>query len=227
MKNLSLACAFAATAMSIGLPSQAWSEDAPPAPSADAAQQPPAPPKPESAPVAVPAPSADVQTNAAVKAEPTVRRVSPTTSAEEALVSMNFDETPLTDVIKAFREATGANIISSGTNLQGTVSVRLDNVPWRKGLGSILEPQGLQLTEQPLNSGIFLVTAKSVEIPLVTQTFSLDCAKADDVAKLFNSILGKNGTATPFPSANVVIVTSTPSTSASASASRLIRSAIT
>jgi type II secretory pathway component HofQ len=45
----------------------------------------------------------------------TVRVVSKTD--KEAMVSMTFDETPLADVIKAFRDATGANIISSGTNL--------------------------------------------------------------------------------------------------------------
>lgn len=132
-----------------------------------------------------------------------------TTPSGEALVSMTFDETPIADVIKAFRDATGANIISSGTNLQGSVSVRLDNVPWRKGLMSILEPQGLQLVEQPIGSGIYVVSVKTVEIPLFTQTFSLSHAKADDVARLFASTLGKTASATPFPSANVVIITAT------------------
>jgi len=183
MKNLTFACALAVAALSLHVPAQALAEDAKSAQPAAA------------------------QTNAVASA---VRVVSPSEpNSGEALVSMNFDETPLADVIKAFREATGANIISSGTNLQGAVSVRLDNVPWRKGLGSILEPQGLQLVEQPLNSGIFLVTTKSIEIPMVTQTFNLSYAKADDVAKLFTSTIGKTGTATPFPSANVVIVTAT------------------
>ncbi|MDD4017472.1 MAG: secretin N-terminal domain-containing protein [Kiritimatiellae bacterium] len=141
-------------------------------------------------------------------AAPTVR-VTDAANSNEPVVSMTFDETPLSDVIKAFRDATGANIISSGTNLQANISVRLDNVPWRKGLSSILDPQGLQLIEQPAGSGIYVVTTKTVEIPKITRTFELNHAKADDVAMLFKSTLGNTGSATPFPSANVVIVTAT------------------
>jgi len=151
---------------------------------------------------------AAAQTPAASKPESQSLRVTASSDAEP-LVSMSFDETPLTDVIKAFRDATGANIISSGTNLQGTVSVRLDNVPWRKGLTSILDPQGLQLAEEPTGSGIYVVTTKTVEIPKITRTFELNHAKADDIALLFKSTLGSTGSATPFPSANVVIVTAT------------------
>lgn len=139
--------------------------------------------------------------------QPPVVHVADAARSTEAVVSMSFDETPLADVIKAFRDATGANIISGGTNLQGTVSVRLDNVPWRKGLSSILDPQGLQLVEQPAGSDIFTVTLKTLEIPKLTRTFELNHAKASDVATLFKSTLGITGMATPFPSANVVIVT--------------------
>lgn len=160
--------------------------------------------------------SAHAQENApaqpAAAPQPAVVRVSATSASGdgEALVSMSFDETPLTDVIKAFRSATSANIISSGTNLQGSVSVRLDNVPWKKGLASILEPQGLQLLEQPPNSGIYVVTPKTIaEIPKITQTFTLAHSRAADVATLLKSTVGPGGTVTPFPSANVVIVTAT------------------
>lgn len=136
-----------------------------------------------------------------------VVRVISKTDKDEAVVSMTFDEAPLSDVIKAFRDATGANIISSGTNLQQTVSVRLDNVPWQKGLTSILEPQGMQLVEKPAGSGIYLVEIKSINIPTVTKTFQLANARAEAVAELFTNVLGEKGTATAFPSANTVIVT--------------------
>ncbi|MDD4622740.1 MAG: hypothetical protein PHG71_05835, partial [Kiritimatiellae bacterium] len=71
-----------------------------PQPSARAQEQAP------EAPAADPAPAA--QTVPAV-------RVVDAPGAQEAVVSMSFDETPLSDVIKAFRDATGANIISGGT----------------------------------------------------------------------------------------------------------------
>ena len=169
-----------------------------------------------SAQEAAPAKPADVSA-ATSPAEPAAAQPAPSpavrvvdaANSNEAVVSMAFDETPISDVIKAFRDATGANIISSGTNLQGNVSVRLDNVPWRKGLSSILDPQGLQLVEQPTGSGIFVVSTKTVEVPKVTRTFELSNAKADEVAKLFAATLGKDGTATPFAAANVVIITAT------------------
>jgi len=126
---------------------------------------------------------------------------------ENAVVSMSFDETPISDVIRAFRDATGANIISSGTNLSQTVSVRLDNVPWEKGLSSILDPQGLQLLEKPVGSGIYIVEEITIEIPVITKTFQLNNAQVTDVQELFASVLGDKGKATAFPSSNTLIVT--------------------
>lgn len=191
MKHTALTCLTLLTALFLAAPRDLHGQDAAApaadAPAADAAE----------APHASEAP----QTTATVRVT--------ADDTPEAIVSMEFDETPLSDVIKAFRDATGANIISGGTNLQASISVRLDNVPWRKGLGSILDPQNLQLVEQPAGSGIYVVTAKTIEIPKVTRTFELSHAKAEDVAKLFKSTLDKTGLATAFPSANVVIVTAT------------------
>ena len=191
MQHLPFTCALATTVFALLAPVQAKAENA----TATA--------QPASAVQAVSA----AKTNAAPVAP--VRILEANADKNEALVSIAFDETPLVDVIKAFRDATGANIISMGTNLQGTVSVRLDNVPWRKGLSSILNPQGLELLEAPPGSGIFVVSAQTTVIPKVTRTFKLVNAKADEVAKLFTSTIGKEGTATPFPAANVVIVTAT------------------
>ena len=49
----------------------------------------------------------------------------------------------------------------------------------------------------------------SVEIPKITQTFPLAHCRAQEVATLFKSTIGPAGTVTPFPSANVVIITAT------------------
>ncbi|MDX9866482.1 MAG: secretin N-terminal domain-containing protein [Kiritimatiellia bacterium] len=138
-------------------------------------------------------------------------RVTDASSSSEPLVSMTFDEAPLADVIKAFRDATGANIISGGTNvLQANISVSLDNVPWRKGLSSILDPQGLQLVEQPAGSGIYVINTKTVEVPKITRVFSLEYIKAEDVADLLKTTLGTTGgIVTPFKEANAVILTAT------------------
>ncbi len=137
-------------------------------------------------------------------------------SDTEPLVSMSFDETPIADVVKAFRDATGANIISGGdSNLQARISVRLDNVPWRKGLTSILEPQGLQLAEEPAGSGIYIVRARTDVVPKITRTFDLKHARADEITNLVVSAFGRDATGKPLVSAvsynagNVIIVTAT------------------
>ncbi len=137
-------------------------------------------------------------------------RVTDTADSKEAIVSMAFDETPLADVIKAFRDATGANIISGGTNLQANISVRLDNVPWRKGLSSILDPQGLQLVEQPAGSEIYVINNKTLEVPKFTRVFNLEYVKAIDVADLFKATLNTTGgVVTPFKESNAIILTGT------------------
>ncbi len=133
-------------------------------------------------------------------------RVVGQTGKNEAVVSMTFDETSLSEVIKTFRDATGANIISSGTNLQQSVSVRLDNVPWQQGLTSILEPHGLQLVEKPAGSGIYLIGVRTIEVPTITKTFQLSNARVADVEELFTAVLNDKGKATAFPSSNTIIV---------------------
>jgi Flp pilus assembly secretin CpaC len=138
-------------------------------------------------------------------------------------ISLSFDNTPLQDVIKAFRDTTGANIVTTGTNLNTlAVSMRLDNIPWKQGLDSILAPHELEAVEQPAGSGIFVIKNKSTVIPKFTKAFKLSFARAQDVAQLFKttfdlampSVAGPapagaaaNGTVSSFPSANTVIVT--------------------
>ena len=129
----------------------------------------------------------------------------------EVLVSMEFDEAPLPDVIRAFREASGATIISRWTNAAPQlVSLRLENKPWKQGLIQILEPYGLQLTEKHRGSGVYVVEEQSTVVPRFTQTFELKHLKADDVQKLFKDTLGDASSLTvAFPSANAVVVKAT------------------
>ncbi len=138
-------------------------------------------------------------------------------------ISLSFDNTPLQDVIKAFRDTTGANIVTTGTNLNSVaVSMRLDNIPWKQGLDSILAPHDLEAAEQPAGSGIYVIKNKSTVIPKFTKAFKLSFARAQDVALLFKTTFdlamptatgtvplgtGVNGTVSSFPSANTVIVT--------------------
>ncbi len=130
----------------------------------------------------------------------------------EIRVRMEFEDTPFPDVVRAFRQASGANIISGWTNpVTHLVTMRLDNVPWKQGLMSILRPYGLEMREEPRNSNIFVISEHVVQVQRVTQTFELNYAKAEQVSELFKSVLSKGSFVQAFPSANAVIVKATES----------------
>ena len=129
----------------------------------------------------------------------------------EPLVSMAFEQSTLEDVVAAFRTQTGANIVNGWTNqFTQLVSVRLDDVPWRQGLSSILVPFNLQLREEPRGSHIYIVAEpRRTAPPRFTETFELKHLEAPEVAKLFAGILPKDCLVYGEPSANVVIVKAT------------------
>lgn len=130
---------------------------------------------------------------------------------QEVRVSMAFDDAPLPDVIRAFREASNANIVSGWTNeTTRLVTMRLDNVPWKQGLSSILRSYDLEVKEDPRGSNIYLITERiAQQIQRYTQTFELNHAKAEDVAALFTSVMMKDSFVKAFPSANAVVVKGT------------------
>lgn len=129
----------------------------------------------------------------------------------EIRVSMAFDDAPLPDVIRAFREASNANIISGWTNeITHLVTMRLDNVPWKQGLISILRPYDLEVKEEPRGSSIYVITERiALRVQRYTQTFELNHARAESVSELFTSVLMKDSFVKAFPSANAVIVKAT------------------
>lgn len=137
----------------------------------------------------------------------------PVLSAEEGepVVSMAFEQSTLEDVVAAFRTQTGANIVNGWTNqFTQLVSVRLDDVPWRQGLSSILVPFNLQLREEPRGSHIYIVAEpRRTAPPRFTETFELKHLEAPEVARLFAGILPKDCLVYGEPSANVVIVKAT------------------
>ena len=123
------------------------------------------------------------------------------------LISLSLDDVPLAEVVRLFTRISGANIIAATTNLTGQVTANLQDVEWRPALESILERQNLQLTEKPPASGIFVIdTRKSSEDPRGSTSIRLNYAKVSDVAALVTSVLGKDGTVTPFPSGNTIVV---------------------
>ena len=113
-------------------------------------------------------------------------------SYDSGKITVALDGIPLADVVQLFTRLSGANIICNATNLQGTVTANLDNVDWEPAFRAILERQGLLLTEDPMNKGIFSIDPKSPDAPepWVTETFKLSYLKSGDAAEMLSSMLG-------------------------------------
>ena len=60
------------------------------------------------------------------------------TETPDGLISVRFEELPMSEVIKLFSQISGANIIAATTNLNGTVTASLKNVGWKPAFESIL-----------------------------------------------------------------------------------------
>ncbi|MGI5869394.1 MAG: type II secretion system protein GspD [Kiritimatiellia bacterium] len=154
----------------------------------------------------------------------------------EILVSMQFEDAPLPDVIRAFREATGANIISGWTNeTLRMVNMGLNNVEWKQGLSTLVGSYGLELKEEPRDSGIYVVRDKvttETELPRYVETFELKHSKAEEISSILQYSFGFSAPAyeatnrssrakgktyvtdpksvtVPYPSGNLVVVKAT------------------
>lgn len=145
----------------------------------------------------------------------------------EKLVSMAFENTSLQEVIRTFREATGANIVSGWTNeFTRPVNAQFENVEWRQGLNAVVASYGLEVKEEPRGSSIYVVREKistDTEQPRRVQAFELKHAKANDISKLLGDTFGladennpaaagmggKVSRTVAFPSKNMVVVKGT------------------
>ena len=134
-------------------------------------------------------------------------------SDETALVDITSDDATLTDILRQFRRATGANIIyAESSNLHQRVSVSLKHVPWLQGMKSILNSRGFRVES---TGGIHFIKEDRQAEPVFTRTFQLNHASVKELAELFNESYGTKGkdgklikgVATPFQGANTIVVT--------------------
>lgn len=133
---------------------------------------------------------------------------------ENALVDITCEDATLADILRQFRKAIGANIISGdSSNLQQRVSVNLRHVPWFQSLQSILNTRNFRLEDR---NGIYFVSEDKQSIPVFTRTYQLNHASSEELATLFNDSYGQKSpdgktilqrVASAFPGANTLVVT--------------------
>lgn len=131
----------------------------------------------------------------------------------QQLISVSLDNVPLEDVVRMFTRVSGANIIASATNLQGSVTVNLTDVEWRPALQSILDMHSLNLTEKIPGSGVYSIVPKSADAPepMLVETLFIEYATVNGVAPVIKTMLVPNATISEFPSRNAIVVRSTSS----------------
>lgn len=141
------------------------------------------------------------------KAEPNKLTPGPGYAGEK--LSLNFQNIEVRALLQVIADFTNFNVVTSDT-VTGTVTLRLKDVPWDQALDIIMQAKGLGVRK----TGNVLWIAPKDEIytkekldleakkqiqdlePLRTQSFQLNYAKAEEIAKRLTGSSGSGGSGT-------------------------------
>ncbi len=122
-------------------------------------------------------------------------------------LNLNFQNIELRAVLQQIADVAGLNLVASD-DVQGSITLRLKGVPWDQALDLVLQTKGL---DKRVKAGVLLV-APAEELaarelltlesrkqmadlaPLRRELLQVNYAKAADLAKLFQSVNGLEGT---------------------------------
>jgi type IV pilus assembly protein PilQ len=125
------------------------------------------------------------------------------------LITISLDDVPIQDVVRMFTRISGANIVA-GTNLQGNVTVSLQDVEWEPALRVILDSVDLAMVEK--DAGIFSILSKSdlASEPVTVDTLFLKFITVKSALPIVQRMLvSTNSSASGFASANAIVVQET------------------
>ena len=121
-------------------------------------------------------------------------------------LSLNFQDIDVRSVLQLIADFTDLNLVASDT-VEGSITLRLQNVPWDQALDLVLKTKGLDKRKV----GNVLLVAPAEEIaarerqeleakkqiaelaPLRRELIQVNYAKASDIAKLFQSVATADG----------------------------------
>jgi len=141
-------------------------------------------------------------------------------------ISLNFQDIPVRTVLQIIADYNGFNLVTSDT-VEGSITLRLDGVPWDQALDIILKVKGLDKRME----GNILMVAPSDELaareardlqalqqveelaPLYSEYVQVNYAKADELASLVktndNSILSDRGSVSVDERTNTLLIRDT------------------
>jgi type IV pilus assembly protein PilQ len=123
-------------------------------------------------------------------------------SSEAGLVSLDFQDADIRNVLKVLAFKSGVNIVAA-PDVAGMVSIELKDVPWQKALDVILSTYGYGFVRK--DNIITVMTVEKLkkyredslslesQEPLVSKTFPLSFAKAEDAMKIIDKMISKRG----------------------------------
>jgi type IV pilus assembly protein PilQ len=143
-------------------------------------------------------------------------------------LSLNFQDIDTRAVLQLLADASGQNIVVSDT-VKGSVTLRLQSVPWDQALDIVLRTKGLDKRQE----GNVIIVAPADELaarekadlaskkdvlelaPLRTEYLQVNYAKASDLAALLkgsstNSVLSSRGSVAVDDRTNTLLLTDTP-----------------
>jgi len=131
----------------------------------------------------------------------------PITKLQEKMkkvVSVDFRETPIEDVVRMFAEEADIDIIKS-PDVKGTVTAKLTAVPLDEAMESILAVHGYAYVTT--GSIVRIVPQVQLGQPLVTRIYHLDYAKMEDVIQAVKDVLSPNGKVASNRETNHIVIT--------------------
>ncbi len=121
-------------------------------------------------------------------------------------LSLNFQKIDVRSALQVIADFTGLNIVTSDT-VKGSLTLRLQDVPWDQALDLILKTKGLAKREK--GNVVWIAPAKEIAArekaelealkktrelePLISELIEINYASATDIAKLLKSIKAIEG----------------------------------
>ena len=145
--------------------------------------------------------------------------MAPRSVTREGNVSLDFRDADILNVLKILALKSGVNIVA-GNDVVGTVTIQLNDVPWKQALEVILDTYGYAYEER---ENVIMVTTidnlkqrrddavvLAEQVPLKTETFVLNFSQAGEIINSIERIKSQRGIVDFDERTNALIVTDTP-----------------
>ena len=124
-------------------------------------------------------------------------------------ISLDFKDADINTVLRILSMKSGVNIVA-GPEVKGSITLRLDNVPWEKALQVILRTYDYVYDR---DGNIIRVTTRDrMQLePVETKAFILNYSKAQEIQSAIQDILTERGRVRVADRTNMLVVTDIPS----------------